>query len=198
MKGLFKPSQHLYTGYPRNIPMTDIRKIIVVFVIGVLYAVFVTSVSDAVYPSPDYADYCEEMMMPMPVVQPKECPVIPQPECEKGASMAYEYDSSGCPSKAICDYCYPNFEKAQEKYNFVIFIISSILGLAAIAIGLFLPIKGNNLNEWVATGFMLGGLISLFIGTIRYYADMARIARPIVLLVELVLIIYLAYKKLKK
>jgi len=97
-----------------------------------------------------------------------------------------------------CKNCNIALADARERYNMVFFIISTVLGLFAIGVGFFLPQKKHPLHEWVATGFMLGGLITLFIGTAIYYADMARIARPIVLLAELVLVIYLAYKKLKK
>lgn len=180
--------------------MFDARKILIIFVIGILYAIFSYSLVDAIHPGPDYEDYCSRLMkpMPMPVREPTECPVIEEPECGIGGNYFYEYDVQGCPSKITCDYCQREYDAAKEKYSLFMFIIMSALGLIAIGLGLWLPQKQHPLNEWVATGFMLGGLITLFIGTAIHYADMARIARPIVMLAELVLVVYLAYKKLKK
>ncbi|MBU1198888.1 MAG: hypothetical protein KKF46_02990 [Nanoarchaeota archaeon] len=38
--------------------MADVRKILVVFLIGILFAVFVYSLTEAIYQSPQYDDYC--------------------------------------------------------------------------------------------------------------------------------------------
>jgi len=182
--------------------MFDARKILIIFVIGILYAIFSYSLVDAVYPAPEYEDYCREIMKPMPLrapgLEPQNCPVVAEPSCDPRAAYSYDYDERGCVKKITCNNCNIDLEAAREKYNLIFFIFSTILGIAAIGIGLFLPKKKHPLNEWVATGFMLGGLITLFIGTAIYYADMARIARPIVILAELILVVYLAYKNLKK
>lgn len=183
--------------------MFDARKIIIIFVIGVLYAIFSYSVVDAIYPSQEYSDFCNEFERAMPIRAPTpgenfECPEPEKLQCEKGAMPMYEYDAHGCPINVTCDYCQRDYENAQQQRNLFVFIITSILGLLAISVGLFLPQKKHPMHEWVATGFMLGGLITLFIGTAIYYADMARIARPIVMFFELALVVYLAYKKLKK
>ncbi|MBU1198887.1 MAG: hypothetical protein KKF46_02995 [Nanoarchaeota archaeon] len=104
----------------------------------------------------------------------------------------------GCEIDPFCNYCNAGLDEAREKYGLIVFIISSVMALIAIAVGLLLPVSKNNINEWIATGFLLGGLITLFVGTARFYADMTRILRPIVILIELAIVIYLAYKKLKK
>lgn len=184
--------------------MADVRKILVIFLIGVLYAIFVQSLIEAIYPSPDYEDYCGRDSMPEPMalkmgVAPQNCTaLLEQIQCDKGGNIEYTHDSNGCPISTFCNYCNVGLEKAQEQQRLVVFIVSSVMALIAIGIGLALPVKKNPLNEWIGTGFLLGGLITLFIGTIRYYADMTRILRPLVLLIELFIVIFLAYKKLKK
>lgn len=181
--------------------MTDVRKILVIFLIGILYAIFVQSMIEAIYSSPDYEDYCR-YNMPEPVkmgISPQNCTALVETiQCDKGGMIQYIYDSNGCPNSTYCDYCSIGWEKAQEQYRLIVFIVSSAMALIAIGIGLVLPVKKNPLNEWIGTGFLLGGLITLFIGTIRYYEDMTRILRPIVMLIELGIVIFLAYKKLKK
>ena len=181
--------------------MFDARKILIIFVIGVLYAIFSYSLVDAIHPHPEYEDYCSRLMRPMPMpprTEAAECPAIPEPECEFGGNYFYEYDTQGCPKTITCDYCQREYDAAGEKHGFLMFIILSALGLIAIGTGLLLPQKQNNMHEWVATGLMLGGLITLFIGTAVYYRDMARIARPAVLLAELAIVIFLAYRLFRK
>ena len=59
---------------------------------------------------------------------------------------------------------------------------------------MLLPAK-NELNEWVGGGFILGGLITMFIATSMYWQHIDKIARPIVILAELILVLWIAYKK---
>lgn len=182
--------------------MVDVRKILVIFLIGILYAIFVHSLIEAVYQSPDYEDYCGiEKPRPMyPVDRPEksDCPLLEQIECESGGMIDYTYDSEGCPVSSSCNYCNAGLDKAREKHGLIVFIISSVMALIAITVGLLIPDDKNSLNQWIGTGFLLGGLITLFVGTARYYADMTRFLRPVVMLIELAIVIYLAYKKLKK
>jgi len=180
--------------------MADVRKILVIFLIGILYAIFVTSLIEAVHPSPRYEDYCVSKPGPATPVKTEivNCSLINPVQCESGGMIQYEYDSNGCPKSAYCDYCNNNLQEAQKKYNLTVFIISSVMAIIAIAIGLLLPTKKKSINEWIGTGFLLGGLITLFVGTIRYYSDMTRMLRPIVLLLEIIIVIYLAHKKLQK
>lgn len=177
--------------------MVDIRKILIIFVIGILYSIFVHSFVDAVYPAPEYEDYCKSYAEPKLIEKELEkCEPIEFPECE-GGQYEYTYDSQGCPMSAVCSKCFEELRNVQKSYNGIYFILSSIFGLFAIALALYLPIKKNELNEWVGTGFMLGGLLSIFVGTATYYGDMTRLLRPFVILIELIIVIYLAYKKIK-
>ncbi|MBN2459106.1 DUF202 domain-containing protein [Candidatus Woesearchaeota archaeon] len=182
--------------------MVDVRKILVIFLIGIIFAFFVNSLIEAFYPSPRYEDYCGRDMYSEPMKlspgSPDNCTPLPPLRCDTDGFVQYDYEGGYCPVSSYCNYCQKDYNSAQEKYNMIVFIISSIMALIAIAIGLLLPTDKNNLNEWIGTGFLLGGLITLFIGTARYYNDMARILRPIVLLLEMLLVIFLAYKKLKK
>ncbi|MBS3113021.1 hypothetical protein J4418_02990 [Candidatus Woesearchaeota archaeon] len=176
--------------------MVDIRKILIIFVIGILYGVFVHSFVDAVYPEPRYEDYCNEYGRTIPFKEkPAECEPVELPKCK--GYIDYQYNSEGCPILAECNLCSLELEDSMQKHNLVYFILSSIFGLFAISLAIYLPLKKNELNEWIGTGFMLGGILSIFIGTAIYYGDMARIFRPFVILVELIIIISLAYKKIK-
>jgi len=189
--------------------MPKFRHIILAVAIAIVFAFFVGFGISAFYPVPKYEDYCKtaryypEKPYPAPIGT-KECPKYKEPTQEEIDRCAeqegfpdYKYDAYNCPVEYKgCNFCQRDYDNENEKYNFYVFIISSILALVAIAIGLLLP-AGNSLNQWVATGFMLGGLITLFIGTFRYYQYLGRYVKPLVILVELLIVIYLAYKKLK-
>ena len=189
--------------------MANARRILVIFVIAILFTVFVNVSIEAIYPYPEYEDYCtEERKHPhIPVHAETEkfsCPELNIPDelessCKKQeGEIDYKYDSKDCPINAYCETCHNKLDNAQEKYNLIVFIVSSILGLVALIVGLNLPVKKNPIHEWVGSGFLLGGLITIFTGTIRYFGDMGRYIRPIIIFLELALVIYLAYKKLGK
>ncbi|RME54270.1 hypothetical protein D6777_04325 [Candidatus Woesearchaeota archaeon] len=177
--------------------MADIRRVLIIFVIAVLFAIFVNTLVDAIYPAPKYEDYCKRDAPPSVKGLSANCSEVDLPDCENGGFPEYSYNRNGCVEDIKCNYCQRDMNKAREKHNMVVFIISTIFGLAAIALALWLPIKPKSINEWIFTGFMLGGLVTLFIGTAKYYADMVRLLRPVVIFLEIVIVIYIAHKKLK-
>ena len=188
--------------------MADVRRIIIILVIAILFTIFVNVTIKAFHPQPEYSTYCTPERSPRPVYAKEllytSCPEVLVPQNVSDACMTekgvieYKYDPKGCPTKAYCNTCSLDLEKANQSYNLVVFIVSAITGLAALIVGLYLPQKRNPINEWVGSGFLLGGILTILIGTIRYFGDMGRYIRPIIILIELVLVIYLAYKKLGK
>ena len=188
--------------------MIDLRRVAIIFVIGVLYAIFVNAVIEAFYPTPRHEDFCKDRFYPekpYPALEGKiQCSKYNEPleeeldKCAEQKGMPdYKYDANGCPTRYVgCNFCQKDFDIANEKYNLVFFIISSFLAVVAIVIGLTLPAH-KSLNQWIATGFMLGGLVTLFFGTFRYYQYLGRYIKPIVILVELLIVIFLSYKKLQ-
>ncbi|MBI2657273.1 hypothetical protein HYX08_01110 [Candidatus Woesearchaeota archaeon] len=187
--------------------MIDLRRVAIIFVIAVLYAIFVNAFIGAFYTAPKYEDFCKSRFYPeKPYAAPverKDCPKYKEPaqdELDKCAAdkgyPEYRYDAFGCPVEYKgCNFCQKDFDSANQKYNFMYFIFSSILAVIAIGIGLMLP-TSRSLNEWIATGFMLGGLVTLFFGTFRYYEYLGRYVKPVVIFAELVIVIFLSYRKL--
>jgi hypothetical protein len=184
--------------------MIDMRKIVVIFVIAVLFSVFVFSAIEAVYPEPKYEDYCDSYnAKPYPTTRQNDldCQQLKVTDAEhdaceeKNGRIEYEYDTNGCAISYECEMCYSELNAAQEQYRLYLFIISAIMGLIAISAALFMPLN-NNINEWISTGFMLGGLFTLFFGTAMYFGDMGRFVKPVIMLAELIIVIFLAYKKL--
>ncbi len=188
--------------------MADVRRILVIFVIATLFSIFVFTSIDAFYPSPDYSDYCEEDKFDQPKpYKPRPdnytCPDVEfneqaMKECrDRGGEIRYEQNEYSCNINWTCSMCQKNYNEAREQHNLWRFIISAILGLIAITIGLVLP-EEKTMNEWVGSGLMLGGLITIFVGTAMSFGDLHRWIRPIIILFELLLVIFLAYKKMSK
>ncbi len=181
----------------------DVRRIIVIFVVAILFSILVQVTIDAIKPYPDYSDYCTDDMRPYMIGEGKNCTYLaPSQElidsCKDNGNVAYKYDSQGCATEAYCETCSVEYDTAQQKYNMIVFIVSAVMGLIAIIAGLYLPQHKNPVNEWMGSGFLLGGIITILVGTVRYFGDMGRYARPITIFFELALIIFLAYRKLGK
>jgi TRAP-type uncharacterized transport system fused permease subunit len=187
--------------------MADIRKIIIIFVIAVLFSVLVFAVIEAVYPQPKYEDYCKNANIPAatekPCISQQTCPEINISQAERDACTAKKgnieytnYDTNNCPKTYECNTCQNEFNLAMEKHSRYVFYISAFLALVAIFLGLYLPAKKNSLNEWVGTGFMLGGTFALFFGTLTSFMFLDRYVRPIVIFLELVLVIFITYRKI--
>ncbi|MDP3764479.1 MAG: hypothetical protein Q8Q95_02555 [bacterium] len=98
-------------------------------------------------------------------------------------------ETSWCDSTAKCKESY---DTVRDVYNRNVFIVLVILGLISLGLG-FLVINASA----VANGFLGGGLLSLVVGTIRYWSDMNEYLRFIVLGLALAMLIWLGYKKIK-
>ena len=185
--------------------MVDIRKVVIIFVIAILFSVLVFAFIEAFYPSPQYDEYCinENIMVEKPYVSQTTCPEINISQVDRDActlkkgNIEYtNYDTNNCPKSYRCNTCQNEYESAMKNHSKYVFYISAVLALIAIFIGLFLPAKTNSLNEWIGTGFMLGGAFALFFGTASSFRFLDRIIRPIVILLELILVIFISYRKI--
>jgi hypothetical protein len=170
----------------------DIRKILVIFAVAILFTLFSYALFDAFYPQLKYEDYCVDK----PYVEFNDAATCEAAGGKWNPDMYRPVKEVG--PIGYCDinyYCNKDFEEANKQRNFYAFIILAIMGGIAILIGLYLPII-NPINEWVGTGFMLGGLFDIFFGTAMNYQDLGRFLKPAVLFIELALVIFLTYKKL--
>jgi hypothetical protein len=88
--------------------------------------------------------------------------------------------------------CQQKFEDANKVYNRNVFIVFTVVGIAALAASVF-----AGAAEAVALGLSFGGVLSLIIGSVRYWSDMEDILRVVILGVALAALIWTAYKKFK-
>lgn len=88
--------------------------------------------------------------------------------------------------------CYNNFQPVDNLYKRNVFIILSVLGVLSIVIGFLVK------NVYALSfGLMLGGLINIVYGIIRYWSQMNEYFRFIILGILLAILIWISYKKLK-
>ena len=112
--------------------------------------------------------------------QGRPMPVKPDPQ--------YQIDQKGWCDPTV--KCRQGYDTVRNIYNRNVFIVLIVLGLVSLGLG-FLAISASA----VANGFLGGGLLSLIVGTVRYWSDMNEYLRFIVLGIALAMLIWLGYKK---
>ncbi len=182
----------------------NIKKYGTIIIIAVLFAFFSFSIVDLVVQQPVYSDYCTDTAKPVPISRvTANCTDVPIPDSAKTACSRqdgytdYKYDSSGCPQSYFCNTCSHEFDLAGQGYRKFGFIITGIFGVLAIMAGLYFRSK-EEVVEWIFSGFLIGGILSVFIGTMTYFRDMGRFLKPVVLLIEMGLIIWIVLRMSKK
>lgn len=174
--------------------------------LALLSAFFVGLLVDALYQEPKYDDFCTNAARPS---YTKPYPVYPE-QCspynltvQERAQIDQCFDEKGMPDYIIddkgcqtsfkeCNYCQRDFDQALQIYNRNVFYIVTPLGLLAIIFGLFIGL------EVVGSGAMFGGILLLAYGTMRYFSNMSKVMRVVVIGIELLLLIIISIKKLRK
>ncbi|MFH1592653.1 MAG: hypothetical protein ABIB47_04785 [Candidatus Woesearchaeota archaeon] len=177
--------------------MTNFKEVAMAVGIAVLSALFIILLVDAFYESPKYLDFCEERFeRPVRLVSPEECDLTQTEEeiqCLNDDGMPrYDFDDKGCQVFSSCDLCSKEYRAVSEKYNKNIFLIMAPLGILLILFGVLYKVA------FLGSGFMFGGIIVLAYGTIRFFADMNKYVRVIVIFIELILLLLIGIKKVKK
>jgi hypothetical protein len=178
----------------------DVKKVAMILAITVLLPLFVGLFTDAVYIEPKYENYCNNTYYDYP----KTVPAVPVncsdvystlevQKCnnEKG-TPEFRYDSNNCQQFKSCNYCSRDFNDAQQKYNRNIFFVLLPVGLIIVIIGIYLMV------DYLGAGLMFAGLIVMFYATFRYFSDMSKTLRALVILIELLVIMWIGYMKIER
>ncbi len=179
--------------------MENFKRIASLIAIALLSLFVIVLGIEAFYTSPKYEDFCEFDRPEPYLVTPEKsnlCSYI-ETKQEYDCSISkgiprYDFDKEGCRKFKECDYCNKNFEDAKKPYNRTVFIIHILAGVILILIGIYIKL------EFVGTGFIYGGILNLLVGVIRYFSDMSPIIRFITVLIALIIVVYVAFKKLSK
>lgn len=179
----------------------ELKKIMLSLGVGILAALFIGFLIEAVYSSPKYDDFCSRQFeMPSPQIMKQELCNFTydsnfRNKCVNEKGMIVEdYDSNGCIIKESCDYCSKEFTDASEKYNRNLFYITAPIGLLLIILGLYLPVG----LDAIAGGMLLGGILTMMQVTMRVFGNLGKWPRVILLGLELILVIWIGIKKVRK
>jgi hypothetical protein len=175
--------------------MANVKRIIVSAAIAIVFAFFVGYFISAFYAEPRYEVYCNESIS-NPNVMYNSSDSCEQAGGKWNPPYIYEYKSPA-PTEAqgYCDltyYCSQKLQKDSEIYNRNVFFITSLIGIITIIVSFFLTL------EFVSNGFLTGAIFLIIYGTIRYWGFMSDKIKAIMLGLTLVLLVWIAYKKLNK
>lgn len=157
---------------------------------------------EAFYPSPQYDDYCPQtrFLQERPFNASAVCTLPPSVDAQEdacyldGGQPVYDYDTNGCIiGLKLCDFCYKEFNDAQESYSRVLFFITLIAGIITIIVGYTLLS-----TEPVGSALMASGVGALVYGSIRNWSNLSDVWRFLLLAVVLVLLIWIALRFNKK
>lgn len=160
------------------------------------------------YEKPTYEDFCIDRYYEQPMSKPEVCPEVCIALYEiKGNECILNECGSGCGPDEFYTFstiekckeelenrnCYKNFDKANEKYRKIIFVVSIFIGLALITVG-FLLFKLDH----VGAGLMAGGIGTFIYGAGGYWRYTENWIKFIISLAGLSFLIWFAYKINKK
>lgn len=168
---------------------TKVKTIILSIVIAIVLSAFVIYLTESFYPRPDYNDYCGKINPPVTTspVPDKAVPI-------ETTNQTYCEQTSGSWRNGYCDYyfkCQEEYNNASDKQKLVVFMVSVIAGVIAVALGILLQLPS------VSSGLMLGGAFLMFYGTAIYWTKLSNVLKTIILGAVLLILIWLGYKKLK-
>ena len=156
------------------------KKVGLALAIMIVFNLFVNVGIYTFYKGPKYDDYCSANI------------VAPTKEIKTEARCT---ELNGSWQGGYCDLyttCSDQFQSVESVYNRNVFIVLVVIGTVALIAGLFLQQVSA-----VANGFMFGGIISIFIGTVRYWSNMDEYLRFAILGVVLIILIWLGVSKLR-
>lgn len=165
--------------------ITKIKAIILSIIIAIVLAGFVIYLVQSFDPTPKWDDYCGKVRPSYPAKPTGETREVNQKECQ---------ETNGTWINNYCDYyheCQNEYNNASDKHKNIVFLVSVPVGLIAVGTGIMLALPS------VSSGLMLGGGILTIYGVGQYWENLSNWIRTLILGVVLIVLIWLAYKKLK-
>ena len=141
------------------------------------------------YKYPSWEAFCPQIMY-SDVADTREA-------CETAGGLWREdsYYEKGATDSGYCEVPYSCSQKYNDTfsvYNRNVFIVLTVLGAATLVSGIMLALPSA-----VANGLLYGGVISMLIGTMRFWTEMDDYLRFIVSGIVLAVLIGLGVKKMK-
>lgn len=169
----------------QNLMAERLKKVGLALALVIVINVFFNVGLDTFYPTPDYDSTCG-------ITESKEVWTIGDQETclNNGGTWNVEKDMAYCEDKY--EDCWAEYETTRAPYDRNSFIVLTVLGAATLLVGLFV-----GMPMAVSNGLLYGGILSVLIGTMRYWPTMDDYFRFVVSGVVLVVLILVGIKKLK-
>ena len=182
--------------------ITNIKKLVLILGIVVVSNMFFNFGIDTFYDAPEFDDFCVKEMASETYSSKETCEsagglwnedVRLKTIREEGTPVPVVIDE--VKREGWCDVyseCGEAYESARDFYNRNVFVILVILGMASIVGGFLIK-----QSYPVSLGFSFAGIVSLIIGSARYWSAMDDYLRFIILGLALVVLVWLGMKKFK-
>jgi len=146
----------------------NVKNLVLGIGIVIVYALVLWQGVEAFYPSPQFDDYCSE--------------VIPKPILDEGSRV---------PIKIEDDFkeCREEFNSARDSHSSVVFVIALIVGILTLVLGYFVLSV-----EPVGSALIGSGIWAIFWGSVINWRNFSNIWRFLLLLFALVLLIWLTLR----
>ncbi len=170
------------------------KKLALSLAILVVINVFFNVGLETFYPSPRYENYCSDKAM-QAQEWGKDLSTVESCHEEAGTWMQPATGVAYCQVDMNVYYteCNEEYQTALQPYQRNGFIALTVLGTLTLLLGLL----AGGLPMSVANGFLYGGVLSLVIATMRYWAYMDDSLQFIVSGVALALLIFVGIKRVK-
>lgn len=148
---------------------------------------------------PQHADFCTERQVRPAVPNQEACLAVGGQWSENVQGKYPPAPQAVTPEPVPAGYCNEYFtcqkeyDAARREYNRNAFITLIIAGVIAILAGMFITVSAP-----VSLGLSWGGVLSLIIGSVRYWSDMNTEVRFIILLVAFAALIWIGIKKIQE
>ncbi|MFZ2299868.1 MAG: hypothetical protein WAW00_01885 [Candidatus Moraniibacteriota bacterium] len=188
------------TPSPQVSPASGMKKSSIIkwaLIVGITIVVnlFITYLVDVIYHSPEFTDFCPESQVNRAIETEAACLEIGGQWNENIEAKSMTPQITVPVPAGYCDAnytCGKQFADVMKVYNRNVFVVFTTLGILLLIGSVFL--QGV---EAVSLGLSFGGVLSLIIGSTRYWSDMNDILRVILLGIALASLIFVAYKKFK-
>ena len=148
--------------------------VLIAIIITVLTASFLFSVGNAVFVEPAYDEYCS---------------ITPYPDRFENMTDVEREEQD-----RQWRECQQEFQSARDDHRNAVFFTVTVLSVLVIIGALALRPDKVDLTFYIVSGIVFGSLAAILISTMQNWASFGRLVRPLVLLVEIALVTFVAYR----
>lgn len=178
----------------------DLKQKIFGVLIGIIFALLIGVAIDTFYSSPDYSSFCENNIDNPRLVKPStDCTdvydansLLEQQCYNQNMEPIYYTDEDGCRVFKECSNCREEYDTARASYSRIVFIITMIIGLAAVFVAAYRK------EDFLSLGMIIGGILLIIYGNAIYFGDMHKWERLVSLLAEFIILVWLGYRRFRK